>query len=126
MRYFLIFLTALTLWSFTAENPFTQTGNASYYANHFHGRRTASGIKYHKDSLFCAHKTLPYGTLLRVTNLRNDSVVVVKVVDRMGSRSPHVIDLSMAGAMQLNFVRNGITKVRIEAITTNGNTSDSN
>lgn len=96
-------------------NGFKQTGNASYYANKFHGRRTSSGIIYHKDSLTAAHKTLKFGTLLKVTNLANDSVVIVKVTDRMG-RSPHIIDLSYAGAKQLNFVRNGVAKVRIEEI----------
>lgn len=96
-------------------NGFKQTGNASYYANKFHGRRTSSGIIYHKDSLTAAHKTLKFGTLLKVTNLANDSVVIVKVTDRMG-RSPHILDLSYAGAKQLNFVRNGVAKVRIEEI----------
>lgn len=96
-------------------NGFKQTGNASYYANKFHGRRTSSGIVYHKDSLTAAHKTLKFGTLLKVTNLSNDSVVIVKVTDRMG-RSPHILDLSYAGAKQLNFVRNGVARVRIEEI----------
>lgn len=94
---------------------FTQSGNASYYAGSFHGRRTASGAIYHKDSLTAAHKTLKFGTLLKVTNLANDSVVIVKVTDRMG-RSPHVIDLSLAGAKKLNFVRNGTARVLIEEI----------
>lgn len=64
--------------------------------------------------MYCAHKSLKYGTLLKVTNLKNDSTIIVKVVDRMGSRSPHIIDLSMAGAQKLNFVRNGIAKVQVE------------
>ena len=97
------------------ENGFNQKGNASYYANKFHGRRTSSGAVYHKDSLTAAHKTLKFGTLIRVTNLSNDSSVIVKVTDRMG-RTPHVIDLSLAGAKKLNFVRNGIAKVKIEEV----------
>jgi rare lipoprotein A len=52
---------------------------------------------------------------LRVTNLANDSVVIVKVTDRMG-KSPHILDLSLAGAKQLNFVRNGVAKVKIEEV----------
>ena len=88
----------------------------SYYANKFHGRRTSSGAIYDKDSLTAAHKTLKFGTLLRVTYLANDSVVIVKVTDRMG-RSPHILDLSYAGAKKLNFVRNGVAKVRIEEVT---------
>lgn len=98
------------------QTPFAQTGNASYYSNKFQGRRTASGATYHKDSMYCAHKSLKYGTILKVTNLKNDSVIVVKVVDRMGKSSPHIIDLSMAGAQKLNFVRNGITKVKVEEV----------
>lgn len=101
--------------SATSIKLFTQSGNASYYAGQFHGRRTASGAIYHKDSLTAAHKTLKFGTLLKVTNLANDSVVIVKVTDRMG-RSPHIIDLSLAGAKKLNFVRNGTAKVLIEEI----------
>lgn len=97
-------------------NGYNTTGNVSYYANKFHGRRTSSGAIYHKDSLTAAHKTLKFGTLLRVTNLANDSVVIVKVTDRMG-RSPHILDLSYAGAKKLNFVRNGVAKVRIEEVT---------
>jgi rare lipoprotein A len=99
------------------QTPFSQTGNASYYSNKFQGRRTASGATYHKDSMYCAHKSLKYGTVLKVTNLKNDSIIIVKVVDRMGKSSPHIIDLSMAGAQKLNFVRNGIAKVKVEEIT---------
>jgi rare lipoprotein A len=110
------FILFLGLLSFTTSDLFQQTGNASYYANKFHGRKTSSGEKYHKDSLVCAHKTLKFGTVLKVTNLKNDSTIIVRVIDRMGKSSPHIIDLSMAGAKQLNFVRNGITKVKIEEV----------
>lgn len=116
MTKFIGFLIVFGLMSFSAKELFTQTGNASYYANKFHGRRTSSGEKYHKDSMVCAHKSLPFGTMLKVTNKKNDSVVMVRVIDRMGKSSPHVIDLSMAAAQKLNFVRSGITKVVIEEI----------
>ncbi len=117
MRYWIFGILACGfLVSFQLQNPFTQTGNASYYSNKFQGRRTASGATYHKDSMYCAHKSLKYGTVLKVTNLKNDSIIIVKVVDRMGKSSPHIIDLSMAGAQKLNFVRNGITKVKVEEI----------
>jgi rare lipoprotein A len=97
------------------ENGFTQTGVASYYANKFHGRRTSSGAIYHKDSLTCAHHTLKFGTMLRVTNLTNDSTVIVIVTDRMGKTS-HILDLSLAGAKQLNLLRSGVAKVKIEEV----------
>lgn len=102
-------------WQETSNaNLFDQRGTASYYANSLNGRRTASGKIYYKDSLVCAHKTLPLGSLLKVTNVNNDSVVYVTVIDRMGKSSPHIIDLSMAGAKQLNFWGKGITKVHVE------------
>lgn len=62
---------------------------------------------------------MKYGTVLKVTNLKNDSIIIVKVVDRMGKSSPHIIDLSMAGAQKLNFVRNGIAKVKVEEVIQN-------
>jgi rare lipoprotein A len=80
-----------------------------------HGHRTFSGEKYHKDSLTAAHRTLPMGTKVKVTNLKNDSVVIVKINDKMGS-SKRVIDLSMAAAKKLNFVRAGLTTVTVEKI----------
>ncbi len=110
----LILIVAFTLnlaWSFSPN--FTQKGVASYYASKFHGKRTASGVIYHKDSLFCAHKTLKFGTVLKVVNLKNDSTVFLKVVDRLGKKSPHLIDVSYKAAQQLNFVRAGITQVEI-------------
>jgi rare lipoprotein A len=99
----------------SVDNGYAKTGNASYYSNKFHGRRTSSGQVYHKDSLYAAHKSLKFGTVLRVTNMANDSVIYVKVIDRMG-RSPHVIDLSYAGAKRLNFLGKGIAKVKIEEV----------
>jgi rare lipoprotein A len=92
-----------------------QKGIASYYGNSMHGRRTYSGEKYHKDSLTAAHRSLPMGTRVKVTNLKNDSVVIVKINDRMGN-TKRVIDLSMAAAKKLNFVRSGLTTVTLEKL----------
>lgn len=108
-------LIGLFLVSFSFQALFTQTGVASYYAAKFHGRKTSSGKIYHKDSLSAAHKSLKFGTRIKVTNLSNDSSVIVTVTDRMYSKA-HIVDLSMAGAKQLNMVRAGVAKVRIEAI----------
>lgn len=90
-------------------------GTASFYADKLHGRRTASGEAYHRDSLTAAHRTLPFGTKILVTNLDNDSTVILRVNDRLGT-DKRIIDVSMAGALQLDFVRKGLTKVRIETI----------
>lgn len=92
-----------------------QRGIASYYGNAMHGRRTYSGEKYNKDSLTAAHRTFPMGTRVRVTNLKNDSVVIVRINDKMGT-SKRIIDVSMAAAKKLNFVRAGLTKVTIEKL----------
>ncbi len=107
--------TLLLLFSFSLKQGYEQIGNASYYAAKFEGRRTASGLIFRKDSMYCAHKTLKFGTILRVTNLKNDSSIIVKVVDRMG-KTPHILDLSLAGAKRLNFIQAGVAKVRIEQI----------
>lgn len=116
MNTLISFLIFGTLFSTAAFKGFDQTGTASYYANSLNGRRTASGKTYYKDSLVCAHKTLKLGTVLRVTNIKNDSVVYVTVIDRMGKSSPHIIDLSMAGAQKLNFWGRGTAKVRVEEV----------
>jgi rare lipoprotein A len=97
-------------------NGSIENGKASYYGNGMHGRRTYSGEKYHKDSLTAAHKSLPMGTKVKVKNIKNDSVVIVKINDRMSSRSSRIIDLSMAAAKKLNFVKSGVATVTVEKL----------
>ena len=109
------FILVILLSSFTAKS-LLEKGNASYYSSKMDGRRTASGEVYRNDSLTAAHKSLPLGTLVRVHNLKNDSIVIVRINDRMGKSSPHVIDLSVGAAKKLNFLRQGITPVTIEKI----------
>ncbi len=116
-----ILLTILTLFlfSFTGKdekNVGVQFGVASYYHNKFNGRKTSNGEIFQNTGLTAAHKTLPLGTWVRVTNLKNDSVVVVKVNDRLPKTSKRSIDLTVAAAKQLNFIRAGLTKVKIEVI----------
>ena len=97
------------------ESLFIQEGTASYYAPKFQGRRTASGEVYVKDSLTAAHKLLPFGTVLRVTNQKNGKTVLVQVNDRLPGSSKRVIDLSYAAAKEVNMIREGLVKVTIEA-----------
>ena len=97
------------------ESLFIQEGTASYYASKFHGRRTASGEIFHLDSLTAAHKLLPFGTVLRVTNQKNGNTVVVRVNDRLPNYSKRVIDLSYAAAKEVNMIREGLVQVTIEA-----------
>ncbi len=92
---------------------YRHTGRASFYHDKFNGRQTASGIPFSNDSMFCAHKTLPFGTYLEVTNLRNNRFVIVRVVDRGPFVKGRIIDLSKKAAQQLGFLNSGTTKVRI-------------
>lgn len=93
-------------------------GLASWYGKFFQGRTTASGEPYNQDAMTCAQRNLPLGSLLRVTNLRNNRSVVVRVNDRGPVPQDRVIDLSRAAAERLGFSREGVAPVRIELIQT--------
>lgn len=101
-----------------ASDPasFEQVGAASFYADRFHGRRTANGETYDKEELTAAHRDLPFGSLLEVTNLDNGKTVRVRVNDRGPFHGRRVIDLSRAAAETLDFLRRGTTRVRIRAL----------
>lgn len=92
------------------------SGEASYYADRFHGRSTASGEKYDKNKLTAAHKTLPFQTKLEVKNLKNGKKVVVRINDRMPASSKRVIDLSEAAAKQINMISDGVVQVEMRII----------
>lgn len=94
----------------------TQTGKASFYADKFEGSPTASGEKYKHSKLTAAHKTLPFGTKVRVTNLANNKTVDVVVNDRGPYVDGRVIDLSRSAAEQLGFINQGLADVRVEVI----------
>jgi rare lipoprotein A len=99
----------------------TATGGATFYANKFEGRRTASGIPFRQNQMVAAHRSFPFGTILRVTNLRNDRAVNVRVVDRgpFGSptnRQKTMIDLSRRAASDLGFIDAGRAQVRVEVL----------
>lgn len=93
-----------------------QTGKASFYADKFEGRSTASGEKYKGSKLTAAHKTLPFGTKVRVTNLENGNTVDVEIIDRGPYVDGRVIDLSKAAAEKLGFINLGVADVKIEVI----------
>ena len=102
----------LALTAFTQINA-QKRGIASYYSNNAHGHRTSDGSRYHKDSLTCAHRTLPFGTLLKVRNLNNDREVVVRVTDRGPFRRGGIVDLSMAAAKEIGMVASGLAQVEV-------------
>jgi len=91
-----------------------QTGMASFYAKRATGSRTASGERLHHDSMTCAHRTHPFGTLLKVTNLDNNKQVVVRVNDRGPFVRSRIIDLSWAAANEIGMIGKGIAKVNVE------------
>lgn len=88
----------------------------SYYAHFFHGRKTASGSRYNMHDLTCAHKTLPFGTLLRVTNLLNNMSVIVMVTDRGPYIAGRMIDISYGAAKKINMTKKGIANCKVEVI----------
>lgn len=92
----------------------TQTGKASFYSKRATGSRTSSGERLHHDSLTCAHRTYPFGTLLKVTNLSNNKSVVVKVTDRGPFARGRIIDLSWRAAKELDILAKGVCTVRVE------------
>ena len=95
-------------------------GLASFYGPGFEGKRTASGIIFDKTAMVAAHPTYPFGTVVRVTNLANKRRVDVRIVDRGPAKGPRaqgvLIDLSAGVAENLDFVRQGRTKVRLEVL----------
>ena len=100
----------------SSGSGFTQEGNAVYYADYMHGKRTAMGEVYRREEFTAAHKTLPGGTLVRVTRLDNGQSVVVRINDRGPFKKNRIIDLSRAAAMKIGLVRKGRARVRLENV----------
>lgn len=92
------------------------TGVVSWYGDKFHGRKTASGEKYDKDELTAAHKSLPFGTKVKVTNIRNGKSVVVEINDRGPYAKSRVLDLSQAAFSEIGHTNTGVMQVEYEII----------
>jgi rare lipoprotein A len=93
-----------------------ETGMASYYSAAFHNGRTASGERYSKYGMTAAHRTLPFGTRVRVTHLASGRQVEVRINDRGPFVQGRIIDLSYAAAQKLGMVREGVARVRVEPL----------
>ena len=91
-------------------------GIASYYADEFHGRKTSSGEEYDMHALTAAHRTLPFDTRVRVTNLENRKSVVVRINDRGPFKDNRIIDLSLEAAKQIGLIAEGTAPVKIEIL----------
>ncbi len=98
----------------TATTGFSESGVASWYGKKFHGRKTASGERYNQNAMTAAHKTLPFGTRVRVTNLENKKSVSVVVNDRGPFVKGRIIDVSRAAAKKLGMLDSGTARVRIK------------
>lgn len=93
-----------------------EVGLASYYGREYHGQRTASGEVYDRNRLTAAHPRLPFGTHVRVTNLGNGRSVIVTITDRGPFTRHRIIDVSYRAARELDFVRDGTARVRVDAL----------
>lgn len=93
-----------------------QTGYCSYYADKFQGCKTASGEVYNKKAFTAAHRTLPFNTVVEVTNLRNKKKVLVKINDRGPNTKNRILDVSKAAAIELDIIRAGVEKVFLKVV----------
>ena len=98
------------------KNTKTLYGQASFYSQKFEGRKTASGQIFSHKKFTAACNTLPLGTFIKVTNLRNSKTVVVQTNDRLNKKTTRLIDLTMAGAKRLGFVSAGLARVKVEVL----------
>lgn len=121
-----VFTLLVFLFNTTHAQNYTQTGIASFYANKFENKITASGEIY-KHSLFtAAHKSLPFGTLVKVTNTANGKTVTVKINDRGPFVEDRIIDVSKSAAKELDFINEGLTQVKIEVVSNNEHNNTKN
>lgn len=113
--------TVYNLCGIAQNTQYSKEGLASFYADKFEGRETANGEIYYHAKKTAAHRTLPFGTIVKVTNLENEKTAVVRINDRGPFIDNRIIDLSKSVAHELGFVKKGLAKVKIEVI---ANTND--
>ena len=100
----------------TGKILLTLEGIASFYANDFNGKQTSNGEIFDMNALTAAHRTFPFGTKVRVTNLENNKTVVVRVNDRGPFKEGRMMDLSMGAAKEIDLIRTGTARVRLEVL----------
>jgi rare lipoprotein A len=128
LRYAIVMFFCLNQYSGTFAQPTTKASNpvhaarrvlygtASFYANKFNGRQTASGEIFSQDKLTCACNVLPFGTWVKVTNVKNGKSAIVKVNDRLHPKMRRIVDLTKATAIALGYKSQGIVKVKVEVL----------
>jgi len=94
----------------------TRYGIASFYANKFHGRKTANGEIYRSEKYTAACNVFPLNTWIKVTNLKNHKSVIVKINDRMNPKNKRLVDLSKSAAKKLGYFSRGLTRVKVEVL----------
>lgn len=113
---------SLVLWFSFAMNAqsievgYSQTGKASYYANQFHGKKTASGEKYDMYAMTAAHPFIPFNSIIKVTNIKNGKWVTLRVNDRGPFSRKRIVDVSKAAALMLDMVKDGTVEVKLEVM----------
>lgn len=109
----LIVLLCTLMFLTSCSRKITENGKASYYADKFEGHRTASGSIFHQNSLTAAHRTLPFGTKVKVTNIANGRSIKVRITDRGPSADGRVIDLSKKAAKKIGMLSTGVAVVEV-------------
>ena len=109
-----ITITLCSLISTSCGKYVTETGKASYYADKYDGRKTASGANFSQNKLTAAHNTLPFGTKVKVKNISNNKTVKVIINDRGPYTAGRIIDLSKRGAEEIDMVKQGVAVVEIK------------
>ena len=105
-----------------APNGYVEEGNASWYGPPFHGRKASNGETYDMNKYTAAHRTLPFNTRVRVTNLETGKSLVVRINDRGPFKDDRIIDLSLAAAKELELIGTGTARVRLEVVAPNDTT----
>jgi rare lipoprotein A len=113
-----VFMATLLVLPLTAmdASAMNQTGIASYYGSKFHGRKTASGERFSNSAMTAAHRSAPFGSQLKVTNIANGRSVVVRVNDRGPFVRGRVVDVSAVAARQLGMTGRGLARVRVQSL----------
>ncbi|GAA4352662.1 septal ring lytic transglycosylase RlpA family protein [Hymenobacter saemangeumensis] len=112
----LVFSLALLSACGGSKNAFTQSGQGSYYADKFKGKATASGVPYRPGKMTAAHNTLPFGTKIKVTNVKNGRSVKVTVNDRGPHVKGRIVDVSRKAARKLDLVDAGVVPVQLKVV----------
>ncbi|HZH00898.1 MAG TPA: septal ring lytic transglycosylase RlpA family protein [Flavisolibacter sp.] len=100
----------------TENKARTYFGVASYYADKFNGRKTATGAIYDHSKLTAACNVLALGTWIQITNLRNNKKIIVQVNDRLHPKNKRIVDLSRLAAEKLGYLKRGLTQVRVDVL----------